>query len=382
MKKRVALVMLSDPSLYPPTLNAATILVEEGYQVDLIGLRYKKQEAVKIDHRVNFKYIGNLDRGIYFRYIYLKLFFLMIISALTQKYTFYVCYNHKAMLPVYLGALISGKNWIYHNHDISIWPEKYGFNYFLKWFERWSINKSNLMVLPQNERSEYFIEEMGLDNELLIIYNCPLKNWPKNKIHSSIIEYHNNYKIILYQGDLNWKRGLRNIILSMEYWDDDWLLCLVGKNDLEDSFHEVAHELHQTLKSKAELLILPAQDYYTLSSITAYCHIGLAVMLKNAEDTNLNIQMLAGASNKVAEYMASGLPIIAPDSEGYDEIFNRYECGLTLDPQNIQSIANSIRYILDNDYEKSSNNSKSAFENEYNYNYQFDKLMKIVSKWN
>ena len=232
MKERVALVMLSDPNLYPPTLNGAKLLIEKGYEVDLIGLEYKKQPSINIDNRIKLKYIGYLKGGVYFRIIYIKLCLLMIVQALRGKYAFYICYNHKAMLPVYLGSLISGKKCIYHNHDISTRPQKYGFNYFLKWFEKWSINKMDLVVVPQKERADFFLKEIGLNNAPLIIYNCPLRNWSNNKIHPDIIKYHKSHKIIIYQGDLNWKRGLKSIILSMEYWDEDWMFCLVGKNDL------------------------------------------------------------------------------------------------------------------------------------------------------
>jgi glycosyltransferase involved in cell wall biosynthesis len=286
------------------------------------------------------------------------------------------------MLPVYLSSKIFGHKWIYHNHDISISPNKLGFNYFLKWFEKWSAPRADMISFPQEDRAIYFKKLAKLKNMPIIIFNSPRLNWLNiNKIHVDLEKYP-NHKIILYQGDLNWNRGLDKVISSMKYWEKNWILCLVGNTDLAPGFKKEANDLAKSMNSNCNLLIFDPLSYYTLPSITQYCHIGLAVMLGERDNENINIKYLGGASNKIAEYMASGLPIIAPFSNSYSKIFSEYDCGIMLKEIDGISIARAIESLLANKehYIHKSNESYRGFKNKYNYDKQFNILMDKFDK--
>lgn len=52
--------------------------------------------------------------------------------------------------------------------------------------------------------------------------------------------------------------------------------------------------------------------------------------------------------NKIFEYMASGLPVIGSDFPLWREILEDNECGICVDPENPEKIAEAINYLKDN----------------------------------
>ena len=54
------------------------------------------------------------------------------------------------------------------------------------------------------------------------------------------------------------------------------------------------------------------------------------------------------AINKIFEYMASGLPVICTDTYIFQEIINRYKCGIFVNPRSVKEVKSAIKMILDN----------------------------------
>ncbi|MCP4176145.1 MAG: glycosyltransferase family 4 protein, partial [bacterium] len=83
--------------------------------------------------------------------------------------------------------------------------------------------------------------------------------------------------------------------------------------------------------------------------------------------------------NKIFEYMLYGLPIICTDYILWKEIIAKYNCGICVNPNNIEEITKAIKYLLDNK-EKAyimGQNGKKAVLNEFNWSSQEKKLLEI-----
>ncbi|RFQ09411.1 glycosyltransferase, partial [Pseudomonas sp. ATCC 13867] len=52
--------------------------------------------------------------------------------------------------------------------------------------------------------------------------------------------------------------------------------------------------------------------------------------------------------NKLFEYMAAGIPLIASDFRLWREIVKKYDCGILVDPESPEHIANAVLEILEN----------------------------------
>ena len=62
--RSIALVILSDPKIYPPTVNAANILADKGFNVFLYGIKYNYPDKIELHPKVNLKYIGIQKKGL------------------------------------------------------------------------------------------------------------------------------------------------------------------------------------------------------------------------------------------------------------------------------------------------------------------------------
>lgn len=87
---------------------------------------------------------------------------------------------------------------------------------------------------------------------------------------------------------------------------------------------------------------------------------------------------------KIFEYMAAGIPVIASKFKSITDIVEKYECGICVNPLNIDEIRNAMRYILDNPdkAEEMGRRGKSAILDKYNWEIHskilldaYDKLM-------
>ena len=98
-----------------------------------------------------------------------------------------------------------------------------------------------------------------------------------------------------------------------------------------------------------------ARSWMRRSSISAWCpradllaeaaraHIGLSLMPFNSDD--LNINHMAGASNKPFDYMAAGLALLVSDLPDWTRMFVEPGFGLACNPADVNSISAALRLV-------------------------------------
>lgn len=95
---------------------------------------------------------------------------------------------------------------------------------------------------------------------------------------------------------------------------------------------------------------------------------------------NVNLEHMSSATNKLFEYAAMGLPVVAPDLPGFREFFADDEWVVYADPADPRSIARAIEYILaDRDrYIAMSLAARHAHETKYNYEHAFAPVLERI----
>ncbi len=381
-RKIIAFAIFSDPMIYPPTMNAAAILAENGFEIDIFGMHYNSGDLIAPATGVRINYLGELRKGLQFRIDFIKFCAKVSRAALSNRYEWIFSYNMTGVIPGFLAARLLGSNWLYHNHDMSPVSQVWGFYPFLKKAENWTSRRANLVVFPQKERADLFTETSRLVNAPLIVWNGPRKNWTQGDIlEPEILEFRRRCgQVVIYQGGLNWMRGLRRVIQSMPHWDIPAGLLLVGGAGLQPSFTEDATSLARSLGVENRLLIKPIIPYHELPKFTKACDIGLGVMATAEDDPCLNIQHLAGASNKLVEYMACGLPVVVPATEAYRDFVEEKGIGVLADNRSPQTLAAGLNKLLSNlSLQKEiSARAKKVFESTLNYDVQFQPVLDVV----
>lgn len=109
------------------------------------------------------------------------------------------------------------------------------------------------------------------------------------------------------------------------------------------------------------------------------CYAGFSVLLPS-DNTAGNIGTLG--NNKLFEQMQAGLPVICTDFVLWKQIIDKYHCGITVTPTNVEEIANAIRRLLDHPEEakQMGENGRRAVKEEFNWNIEEKKLLKLYEE--
>ena len=87
---------------------------------------------------------------------------------------------------------------------------------------------------------------------------------------------------------------------------------------------------------------------------------------------NLGYKLGSYGTNKIFEYMETGLPFICTDYILWKEIVDENNCGICVEPGNAEQITNAIQYLIDHPalaYQMGQNGRKAVL-NKYNWRTQ------------
>lgn len=140
-------------------------------------------------------------------------------------------------------------------------------------------------------------------------------------------------------------------------------------------------ELAGTLSgiSQEELVQLPGFELVNFYGLLSYAaafkllttaKIGILTLLP----TPNHVESLP---NKLFEYMAAGIPIVASNFSNWQEIITKYDCGICVDPTDPAAIAQACQYLLNNQdiASRMGQNGQMAVLNIFNWEAEMDKLL-------
>ncbi|MCE1168345.1 MAG: glycosyltransferase [Sphingobacteriia bacterium] len=111
---------------------------------------------------------------------------------------------------------------------------------------------------------------------------------------------------------------------------------------------------------------------------TLYKKAFAGIVIESYSPMNYGKQGSLGVT-KLFEYMAAGLPIICTDFDYHKEIIEKFDCGICVNPENIEAIANAINILHAHPEisEKMGRNGYDAFLNHYNWLSQETNLLQL-----
>lgn len=90
----------------------------------------------------------------------------------------------------------------------------------------------------------------------------------------------------------------------------------------------------------------------------------------------------SSAAVKIYETMEAGIPVILSKVPLYEKMVEKYHCGICVNPHSVEEFKSAIEYLLTHKqeaYEMGQNGRKAVLE-EYSWDSQFDKYLKIINK--
>lgn len=151
-------------------------------------------------------------------------------------------------------------------------------------------------------------------------------------------------RILLFQGGFSEHRGIPVLLDVAAKLDSRWSVVFMGWGKLENQIRQRALELDDRPNGRARIAVVPGAAHSELALWTAGASLGAIPY----EDIGLNHRYCT--PNKLWEFPASGVPILATDLPEMAARIHHAGMGLTVSPDlNADNIARAINDLSDED---------------------------------
>ncbi len=202
-----------------------------------------------------------------------------------------------------------------------------------------------------------------------ICANYPVKkilitpNFPEYRDVPSTTQLYDHFKIdrsrqiVLYHGALNPGRYLELIVKSGKLLPENLVLVIIGSGSLKGKLIALADD-HVNKK----IFFGDFVDYNNLFGFISSASLGIMLI------EHINLSKKYALANKVTEYMACGIPVLASDSPENVRIIDDAKCGFitTLDQPEKLALFISDLFVTQN-LRKVGENGRNAFRTKYNW---------------
>jgi glycosyltransferase involved in cell wall biosynthesis len=206
-------------------------------------------------------------------------------------------------------------------------------------------------------------------HKTIVIQNFPIITELVNHSAKSYIE---RPKIFVYAGGLSIVRGVREMVEAINMFEAGSKVRL----DLAGSFSP--KNTVEKLQTMQDWSFINYHGQLTRAELVNILNNAIAgLVLFHPIPNHLNAQ-----PNKMFEYMAVGLPVIASDFPLWRRIIDEAGCGLLVDPLDPRAIARAMQWILDNPEEAEAMGcrGKAAVADRYNWDSQAVKLVGLYER--
>jgi len=352
----------------------AKTLVKAGYDVTLI-VQHDRDEVVDGVKIIPLSKPGNRFTRIF------GLTWRAFRLALRQKANIYHFHDPELLLVgVALKLLTKGKV-IYdvHEHYPNAIMSKYWIPKPTRLIVSGIFRLQEFLLVPLLDAVIYTTPIVGERYKRMRVQSVRVENLPLLEMFEGIdaVGHKANSNVMIYSGGMARIRGVIELIEAfaiVKGKHPDLSLYLVGGFSPK-SFGESIRSLIIKLGIKEEVKLIPPVPYDKVKNYLSRASIGIVTYLPYPNN-------MSCLPNKLFEYMACGLPIVASDFPLYREVIEDADCGKLVDPRNPMDIASAIEELLENpeEWETMSQNGCSSFRNKYNWHGEEKKLLDLYEQ--
>ncbi|MFC2947714.1 glycosyltransferase family 4 protein [Virgibacillus sediminis] len=250
---------------------------------------------------------------------------------------------------------IASKHWIpkYLRKSISIGFEKY---------ENRSVKKLDALVTATPHIEQRFL---SYSSNIKNVNNYPVMEELYIPDSETLLR---KEKSVIYVGGISKDRGSVNTVKAIG--NTDATLKLAGRfaNQNEKAILEELDEWEN-------VNFLGFIDRKEIKSELETSMVGIVVL-------EPRVNYIDSLPIKMFEYMATGLPVIASNFPLWKEIIEGNNCGICVDPLNVEEISKAIQWIIDHPVQakEMGQNGRKAVETQYNWESESRKLLNLYEK--
>jgi glycosyltransferase involved in cell wall biosynthesis len=374
MSKRILYVQYTNPGCYPPLEHSSRILANAGWKVLFLGtgalgaadaLRFPAHPMIAV------KQLPFCPAG-FRQKIHYVIFGLWVLASALVWRPRWVYASDAVSCPIALAvSWIPGLRIIYHEHDSPNGIPASRIDRFVMWCRRVVARRAQYCVLPNQRRAERFYGETGSRSNVLCIWNCPRRDEiaaPREPLNGHDVW-------LLYHGSISPTRFPLHLLNVLASLPDPLKFRVIGYETLgTDGYLDIFRAKARELGISHRVDLVEALPRFELLRYCRQSDIGLALMPMHTQD--INMQAMAGASNKAFDYLACGLALLVSELPDWKTTFVEPGYGLACIPDDPSSLERALRSLLDHPAELRAmgERGRQRIENEWNYEMQFARI--------
>jgi len=384
MRKKIGMLVYTNPDYYPATANAVHLLAEN-FDVILIGRNqepshWKYPSNVTVHRLGAYSSVREREQMSSIAKLWEYVNFIIQARYLLKDVSLIYAYDTFAYTSAYFCRLSLSKlvPLIYQNHEISehLSPLS-SLSGWLQRAERKLIHQATIIVFPDKDRATFFQQVTNIKEQPLIVPNFPLKSIFNFDLDwNSVISNRWESIVLFYRGTISDVSAMREIITSASLIEKKHYIKFVGF--INDNIHQDLDDLVNNLKINHLFSYLGKLPYKDLQAHTLSATVGFALY----KNTTFDRLACVTACQKIYEYAACGLPVIVSDFPNYREYLSSESWVRFANPEDPQSIAEAIKDILSDfeNYKAMCLAARQAFEEKFNYEAVFSPLLSEINE--
>jgi len=229
----------------------------------------------------------------------------------------------------------SRKKLIYDSHEVQISRTGYTSGVY-GWLEKVLVKYSDKMINENHTRAIYTEELYGIYPA--VVHNYPFVSRPEQ---IPVVDLHEmlgipkEEPILLYQGGIQIGRGLDKIVEAVPLFKKG-VVVFIGDGRIKDELMEKVR--HMDLASRVKFI--PKVPVDELVRYTPNGYLGFQVL------NNVCFNHYSASSNKLFEYMMSGVPVIACSFPEIQRVVDEERTGICVNSHCPESIAEGVNFLL------------------------------------
>ncbi|MGM0753037.1 MAG: glycosyltransferase [Bacillota bacterium] len=297
----------------------------------------------------------------------------MIARGWQKKYDIYHSNDLNTLPQGYICAKwrIKRKKLVYDSHEVQTSRTGYDSGAYAK-MEGFLINKIDTMIVENHTRAKYNEDLYGFYPG--VVYNYPFKqkdsliNEEKVNLHE-MLKLPKEEKILLYQGGIQTGRGLENLVKAVPLFKEGTLV-FIGDGKIKPTLIKMVEEMNLQDRVK----FLPKVPLRELPKYTRNAYLGFQVL------NNVCFNHYSASSNKLFEYLMSGVPVVACSFPEIKRVVEGENVGVCVDSHDFKDIAEGVNVILENPdlKQRLSENTVKARER-YNWDLEKNNFLDIYT---
>jgi glycosyltransferase involved in cell wall biosynthesis len=333
-KKKLALAVTNDLISDNRVHKVATTLLSMGYDVQLIGRILPSSPSIERRSYTTHRFSLWFNKGPLFYANYnIALFFYLLFN----NFDVVVANDLDTLLACFVASKITKKKLVYDSHEyfteVPELVDRPKVKAMWERIERHIVPNLKHCYTVCQSIADIYNAQYG--TTFKVVQNVPSR-LPEHDIDRNFLPpFPIDQPVILYQGAVNLGRGIEEAILAMHQLENVRLVIIGDGDKLTECKNIVENE-----GLSNNVILTGRKTIHELKQITHFATIGLSV----EKDMGLNYRY--ALPNKLFDYIQSEVPVLASELPEIKRIVDLYKIGLTIPETTPESIAVSIKRML------------------------------------